>query len=460
MSSFFSRNLKRVYPIIASGTGVFVKDTHGNIYLDGSSGAITANLGHGLNEINGAIEKQLSQIAFAHTSQFVSKPALDLAEKLITLAPTNFQNGGRAYFVSGGSEAIETAMKLARSYFVEQSKLTKSLFISRWNSYHGSTFGAMSVTGHPARRKPYISMLKEQPHINAAYAYRCLCNNQTSNSCQSEECTLARANELEQMILKQGPENVIAFIGEPIVGAALGAAVPGKNYWQRIREICNKYDVLLIADEVMTGLGRCGANFALDLWQVQADIIAVGKGLSSGYMPLGAVLASKKIVTIFEEGTGVFEHGFTYSGQPLACAAGLAAVNYTLKNNLIQQVAKREQEFFANLYELANKHEIIGDVRGRGFLAGLEFVKNKSTKEPFPIETKLNQLIAKQAFAFGLITYPGSAFIDGGLGDHIMIAPPFTISDSEIEELFKRLDKTLTQICNTFNVKTPASISH
>lgn len=441
MTAFFYRNLKRPYPVIDSADGVWIKDTEGNFYLDGSSGAIVTNLGHGLTEISDAIKEQLERVSFAHTSQFVSQAGLDLATELINLAPENFKAGGRVYFVSGGSEAVETAIKMARSYFVEREEPKRNLVISRWNSYHGSTFGAMSVTGHPARRKPYYPMLKDQPHINAVFPYRCPCGF-GPGACESELCAIARANELESAILHVGAENVMAFIAEPVVGAALGAAAPAQGYFERIREICSKYGILFIADEVMTGLGRCGANFAIDLWEVQPDIIVAGKGLSAGYMPLGAVIASAEVVSAFEEGSGVFEHGFTYSGHPLACSAGLAAVRYLQSQQLVESVKNRQAEFFARLNEL-RKFDAVGDVRGRGFLAGIELVADRVSKKPFSADLKLSQQLAREAIKNGLLIYPGAGFIDGRKGDHVMVAPPFTITDQEMDDLFKRLTVSL-----------------
>lgn len=436
MSSFFYRNLKRTYPTIQSAKGVWVSDTDGNTYLDGSSGAIVANLGHGVEEINDAIGRQLSQVAFAHTSQFVSQAGLALAEKIVALTPGGFRSGARAYFTCGGSESVETALKLARAYCVEIGQSARSTVISRRNSYHGSTLGALSATGHPARRRPYLPILIEQPQISPVYPYRCRCG--TPGVCQSAECTDALAGELESAILAAGSEKVLAFIAEPVVGAALGAAAPGPQYWSRIREICTKYGVLLIADDVMTGLGRVGGNFGLDLWGVVPDIICLGKGLSAGYMPLGAVLASGRIVDGFERNSGVFEHGFTYSGHPVACAAGVAAVDCLMERGLIASVAERESELFAGLEQL-RRFDLVGDVRGRGFLAGIELVRNRKTKEPLDPSVKVSQLLSKAALQSGLLIYPGSGSIDGQKGDHVIIAPPFTISAEEMQELFRRL---------------------
>lgn len=448
MTGFFYRNLKRDYPVIATGRGVWLKDVEGQEYLDGCSGAVVSNIGHGVEQVQTAINEQLSQIAFAHTSQFVSQAALSLAKKLIDLAPPNFAKG-RTYFVSGGSEAVETAIKMARGYFVEQGEEARHVVLSRWNSYHGSTMGALSATGHPARRKPYLPLLSADAHIGPAYPYRCPCG--APGVCGSEQCSLSAANELEERILSIGPSRVMAFIAEPVVGAALGAAVPGRAYWPRIREICTKYGVLLISDEVMTGLGRVGKPFGCDLWNVQPDIIALGKGLSAGYLPLGAVLASSSVAAAFENGSGIFEHGFTYSGHPVACKAGLAVIEYMQEQRLLDGCGRRESFFFSILKQL-QQFEIVGDVRGSGFLAGVELVENRLTKQPFDPAFKLSQRIASQARAEGLLIYPGTGSVGGFSGDHFIVAPPFTSSDDELVELGSRLVQAMKKVASGINV--------
>ncbi len=447
MSSFFARNLKRSYPTVSGASGAWVEDEDGKKYLDGCSGAVAANLGHGVAEIKAAIIDQLDRVAFAHTSQFISEPALLLADALIELAGKSFK-GGKVYFSSGGTEAVETALKLARAFYCERDGVsTRSLYISRWNSYHGSTFGALSITGHPARRKPYYSLLRDQPHISPAYPYRCPCGF-GPGPCSSVDCSLARADELEATILRVGPENVVAFIAEPIVGAALGAVGPVGPYWQRIGEICTRHDILFIADEVMTGLGRAGANFALDRWAVKPDIIVVGKGLAAGYVPLSAVIASPKVVAPFlsEKSSGAFEHGFTYSGHPLACAAGLAVIEYMKKHGTIASVAAREAAFQSRLQAMM-QFDFVGDVRSYGFLGGIEFVADRKTKKPFPVELKMHRLVADQSMKDGLMVYPGAGFVDGGGGgDHVIVAPPLNISDQDMDTLFVRLTQVFSGI--------------
>lgn len=445
MSSLFTRNLKRQYAVIDSANGSWLQDSAGNKYLDGCSGAVCANLGHGLPEVKAALEAQLGRVAFAHTSQFVSESAQILSASLVEMAGTRFV-GGKVYFAGGGSEAVETALKLARAYCVEADPQTrKTVFISRRNSYHGSTFGALSVTGHPARTSPYQEMLVSQPKISPSYPYRCVCG--APDQCARTECGIAAAMELQTEIEQIGAERVVAFIAEPIVGAALGAVAPHASYWAKIREICTKYNILLIADEVMTGLGRCGSNLALERWGVCADIVVLGKGLAAGYMPLSAVLASADVVAPFlsEQSSGAFEHGFTYSGHPLSCAAGVAVNNYLRTNRVVESVAARADEFRARL-ELMREHEFVGDVRCTGFLGGLEFVANRKTKEPFPKELRLHRVIADTAWDAGLLLYPGAAFLPGGRGDHVMVAPPLNISDADMDVLFSKLEKVFKAV--------------
>lgn len=443
MSSFFYRNLKRQYPEISSGKGSWVVDCDGRRYLDACSGAVVCNIGHGVVEINEAIQQQLSQIAFAHSSQFVSEPALLLAERLISKAPSRFRNGGRAYFVSGGSEAIETALKMARGYFYEQGMVQKRIAIARRSSYHGSTHGALSVTGHPSRRAPYLPMLVDSPHISPSYPYRCPC--ESPATCVSEACGLTLANELEETILKLGAENVMAFVAEPVVGAALGAVAPHPGYFRRVREICDAHNVLLIADEVMTGMGRLGAEHGLSHFGIEADLIALGKGLAAGYMPLAAVLASRKVVAAFEANSGVFEHGFTYSAHPVSCAAGLAVLRYLDEHLLVARVAEWESKVSQNL-EGCFESGIVGDLRGKGFLWGLEIVSDRPSKLPFKANLRVSQGLAEAAANLGLLVYPGSGSVAGTGGDHVLVAPPFNLSEDDLEELTVRLKTALEHV--------------
>lgn len=444
MNAFFPRSFLKDCPVVDSAQGVWIKDKSGKEYIDGCCGAIVTNLGHGVPELIEAIVDQAKKMPYAHTSQFWSEPALELSSELIHMAPKNFHDGGRVFLTSGGSESVETALKMVRGHFVERKDINKHIIISRWHGYHGASIGALSATGHPARREPYLPILKSPTLIHTAYEYRCKCGF-GPGPCKKKECEIARANELEEAIILYGPDNVMAFMGEPIVGATLGAAVPGPEYWRRIREICTKYNVLLIVDEVMVGLGRTGKNFAINHWDVEPDLIVLGKGLAAGYQPLGAVIASPEIVESFQKNSGRFEHGYTYSGHPVASAAGLASLKYVQKHNLVERVLEREQGFFSRFEEL-KKFSFVGDVRGKGFFAGIEFVKNKSTKEPYPAELRISRQITKAAQDAGVLVYPGAGFIDGKLGDHILIAPPFIATDKELDELFSRLSKAFEAV--------------
>lgn len=432
----FYRNLRKDYPLVERGEGIYLIDQNGQKYIDGSGGAAVVGIGHGIKEITEAMVRQAEKVSFAHSSQFTSQAALDLAAKLVQLAPPGLS---RVYFLSGGSEAVEAAIKMARQYQVERGKPQKFKVISRWTSYHGNTLGALALSGHTGRRNYYIPLIQHTPHIQPAYCYRCPFGLIPST------CALECAQDLERTILYEGPESISAFIAEPMVGATAGALVPPDGYFQRIREICDRYDVLLIADEVMTGIGRTGKNFGIDHWEIIPDLIVVGKGLSSGYTPIAAVIAKEEIHRTIKEGSGAFVHGHTYSQNPLSCAIACAVIEYLIQHELISRSAKMGEYFLRALSSLLD-HDLVGDVRGRGLFAGIEFVKDKKTKEPFPPKMKLNLLIANKAFEKGLITYPGGGGADGLKGDHILLAPPFIISEQEINQIVNILAQTISEI--------------
>jgi adenosylmethionine-8-amino-7-oxononanoate aminotransferase len=345
----------------------------------------------------------------------------------------------RVYFLSGGSEAVETAVKLARQYQVERGKPEKYKVISRWTSYHGNTLGALAFSGHTGRRRLYLPMMLHTPHIAPAYCYRC------PFSLQPQTCSLECAADLEKTLLYEGPDSVSAFLAEPMVGATAGALVPREGYYQKIREVCDRHDVLFISDEVMTGMGRTGKNFGIDHWQVKPDMIVAAKGLSSGYTPMGAVIVKEEIHRVIQEGSGAFVHGHTYSQNPLSAAIGCAVVDYLIKHDLINRSAQVGKYFHRALKSL-ERHKFVGDVRGEGLFAGIEFVKDKKTKEPFDPKLRLNALIGNRAFEKGLITYPGGGSSDGIRGDHILLAPPLIISKEQIDELVAILDQTFNEV--------------
>jgi len=356
-----------------------------------------------------------------------------LAEKLTTIAPAGLS---RVYFLSGGSEAVETAVKMARQYQVDRGKPMKFKVISRWASYHGNTLGALALSGHTGRRRYYQPLIQHTPHIVPAYCYRCPCGR------QPESCALECADDLEKTIIYEGPDSVSAFVAEPVVGATAGALVPKDGYFQRIREICDRYDVLLIVDEVMTGIGRTGRNFAVEHWGVKPDMIVCAKGLGAGYYPVFCVITTEAVHRAIKEGNGNFVHGHTYSQNPLACATALAVLDYIEKNDLVRS-SERLGAYLLDKLQVLYRHEMVGDVRGIGLFAGVEFVRDRKTKEPFPPARKVNALVSNLAFDNGLIVYPGGGGADGVNGDHILIAPPFIITEGEIDKLVSILDEAI-----------------
>ncbi len=432
----FPRNLQKFYPVVERGEGIYLFDRNGKKYIDGSGGAAVVTIGHGVKEITEAMIHQAEKVSFAHSSQFTSQAAIDLAAKLVQLAPPGLS---RVYFLSGGSEAVETAIKMARQYQVERGKPGKYKVISRWTSYHGNTLGALALSGHTGRRHLYLPLLQHTPHIQPAYCYRC------SFGLKPENCALECAIDLERTILYEGPESISAFIAEPIVGATAGVLVPRDGYFQKIREICDRYDILFIADEVMTGVGRTGKNFGIDHWQVVPDMVVAAKGLSSGYTPIAAVIVKEEIYRTIKEGSGAFIHGHTYSQNPLSCAIGCAVIDYLLKHNLISRAAQMGEYFLTALRSL-HQHNIVGDIRGKGLFAGIEFVKDKNTKEPFPPQKKINTIIGQRAFEKGLINYPGGGGVDGLKGDHLLLAPPFIITHEQINQMVAILDETFKEV--------------
>ena len=435
----FPRNLKAMYPVAVRAEGIWIHDSAGRKYLDGCGGAVVCSIGHGVAEVAEVMTKQAKRLAFAHSSQFITKESAGLADRVAALAPGDMKQTGRVYLVYGGSEAIETALKLARQYHVETGHPGKTKIIARWQSYHGSTMGALSVTGNVARRELYAPMFAPMPHIPPCYCYRC------PYGLKYPSCGIACIEDLEAAIHQEGPESVAAFLAEPVVGATLGAVAAVDGYWKRAREICTKHNVLLIADEVMTGVGRTGRNFAVDHWGVVPDMIVVGKGLSGGYAPLGAVIARDFIPEALERGRGYFEHGFTYSANPLSAAVGSAVLDYVRKNRLIARAARMGKVLGEKLSAL-RRHRIVGDVRGLGMMWGIELVKDRKSREPFPASLRASRRLYELCLGEGLLIYPGSGTREGQDGDHFIVAPPFTITPAEMDELVARLDRALAKL--------------
>lgn len=438
-SGLFSRNFKKTFPVAVRGEGCWIIDEKGRRFLDASGQAAVVSIGHGVQEIGRAMAEQSSQMAFAHTSQFHTAPAEKLAARLLALAPANFRNGGRVYFTSGGSEATETAIKLVRQYHLETGQKNRYRVLSRRQSYHGSTLGAMSVSENVARRAPYEPLIADWGHVAPCFCYHCPFEK------TFPQCELACADDLQTHLDGSKKEDAAAFIFEPVVGATLGAAVPPDGYVARIAEICRKNGILLIADEIMTGMGRTGKPFAVQHWDVEPDLILVGKGVASGYAPLGAVLASARVVEAFERGSGAFMHGFTYQAHPVCTAAGNAVLDYLESRKLFDRVAPAGKNLRDALSSLLS-HRHVGDVRGLGLLLGVEFVKDKSTREPFPKSENIAEKIRQACLEENVLTYPTQGCVDGLRGDHILLAPPFTISPEESALIPRALQLALAKV--------------
>lgn len=437
MSHVFPRHTKANLPTAAGGDGVYLIDADGKRYLDCGDAAVSC-LGHSDPAVIAAIQDQVAKIAFAHTGFMTSEPAEALADLLIQHAPGDLD---RVYFVSGGSEATESAIKLARQYYVEIGQPERRHVIARKQSYHGNTLGALSAGGNEWRREQFAPLLVEMSHITPCYEY---VGREEGES--SFDYGQRAANELEAEIQRAGPEAVMAFMAEPVVGATLGAVPAVDGYYQRIREICDQYGVLLILDEVMCGMGRTGHMFACDHDGITPDILCIAKGLGAGYQPIGAMLCTDKIYAAIENGTGFFQHGHTYLGHPVATAAALAVVQQLIERDLPARAAAMGEKLQSALEAAFGQHALVGDIRGRGLFRGIEIVEDRDSKRPFDPALGLAGKIKKAAFAEGLICYPMSGTRDGKYGDHILLAPPFIIEDAHIGELVDKLTIALAKV--------------
>lgn len=438
MSHVFPRHSKQSLPTAVAGEGCYLIDSTGKRYLDGSGGAAVSCLGHGDPEITAAIKAQLDKLAFAHTGFFTSEPAEALADLLIANAPGDLD---RVYFVSGGSEATESAIKLARQYWVEKGESKRGRLIARKQSYHGNTIGALSAGGNEWRRAQFAPLLLDVSHIDPCYEYRL---REAGES--AEAYGIRAANALEEQILRVGPDTVMAFIAEPVVGATAGAVAAAPGYFRRIREICDTYGVLLILDEVMCGMGRTGTLFACEQDGVAPDIVCIAKGLGAGYQPIGAMLATRDIYDTIAEGSGFFQHGHTYIGHPTATAAGLAVVSAILNRGLLPRVQAQGDKLHQRLVDRFGQHPHIGDLRGRGLFRGIEIVEDRESKTPFDPARGVAGKIKKAAFEAGLVCYPMSGTIDGRQGDHILLAPPFIITDDQLDELTDKVEQAIAAV--------------
>ena len=434
-SAVFHRHLQRTPPVAVSGDGCWLTDNQGKRYLDASGGAAVSCLGHGHPDVLAAMHQQLDQLAYAHTSFFTTEAAEQLAQYLVATAPAGMSH---AYFVSGGSEAMEAAMKMARQYFVEIGQPQRTQFIARRQSYHGNTLGALAAGGNQWRRAPFAPLLIPVTHVAPCYPYR---EQRVGESAQDYGTRLA--DELDRAIRRLGADRVIAFIAETVGGATAGVLVPVPGYFKAIREVCDRHGVLLILDEVMCGMGRTGTLHACEEEGVAPDLLAIAKGLGGGYQPIGAVLAQKKIVDAMAAGTGFFQHGHTYLGHALACAAALAVQRVIDRDGLLLRVRESGARLCELLRETFDSHPHVGDLRGRGLFWGIELVQDKATKTPFDPALKLHARIKQEALARGLMVYPMGGTVDGRYGDHVMLAPPYIIVDAELALVAERLHSAI-----------------
>jgi adenosylmethionine-8-amino-7-oxononanoate aminotransferase len=425
--------LDEEYPMIDYGKGVYLFAKDGKRYLDAASGAVTANIGHGVTEIIEAMNEQAKKVSFVYRSQFTSEAAEKLAEKIAQMTPGDLN---WSFFVNSGSEATETAMKMAIQYWQEKGVQTKTKVLSRWVSYHGITLGALSMSGHPLRRARFVPLLEDLPVIHPPYCYRC------PYQLQAPSCSYLCAQELETAINRIGADKVAAFIAEPVIGAAGGAIAPPNDYFKTIKKICDKHDILFIADEVMTGSGRTGTMLACEHWDVTPDIVALGKGMGAGYAPIAAAVASDKVMEPIMKGSKAVMSGHTLSANPQSCAVALAVLEYIEKNEIMKKVKGKSVYLGHLLDKLKSQFSFIGDVRGKGLLFGIEFVKDSRLKTSFSRSANVTQKIVAIAKEKGLLVYPANAGIDGVNGDAIIISPPLTISKREMEELALLLKET------------------
>lgn len=438
MSHVFPRHNLSAPPKAVRGEGCYLYDEAGKQYFDGSGGAAVSCLGHGDPEIIQAIQDQAAQLAYAHTGFFTSAPAEELADLLISEALGDLD---RVYFVSGGSEAVESALKLARQYFLEIGQPQRRHIIARRQSYHGNTLGALATGGNAWRRAQFEPILMDVSHVAPCYEYV---------DRRSDESPFDYgqrvAQELEDEILRLGEDSVIAFVAEPVVGATMGAVPAVDGYFKRIREICDRYGVLLILDEVMCGMGRVGHLFACDAEGVAPDILCIAKGLGAGYQPIGAMLCSSRIYDAISAGSGFFQHGHTYLGHPVACATSLAVLKALKDRNLIPRVQEQGEKLDMALRDRFGQHPHIGDIRGRGLFRGMEFVRDRDGKTPFDPSDNVAARFKKAAFEAGLVCYPMRGTRDGNLGDHVLLAPPFIISDDQIGEVVDKLETAVQAV--------------
>jgi adenosylmethionine-8-amino-7-oxononanoate aminotransferase len=438
MTHVFHRDPRLKYPMAVRGEGPYLYDRDGKRYLDASGGAAVSCLGHSDPAVITAIQRQLEKLPFAHTSFFTNEPMEALADALIARAPRSFD---KVYFVSGGSEAIEAALKLARQYFVEKGEPQRAHVIGRRQSYHGNTLGALAVGGNAWRRKQFEPLLIKTTHVSPCYAYRWKSASET-DAAYGERL----AKELESEIQRLGEKSVIAFVAETVVGATLGAVPPVPGYFKRVREVCDRYGVLLIMDEVMCGMGRCGTLWTFEQEGIVPDLVAVAKGLGAGYQPIGALMVSKQIADTIQRGTGFFQHGHTYIGHAAACAGALAVQRRLHEDGLLKGVPLLGAVLEHKLRESLGNNPHVGDIRGRGLFWGIELVEDRATKKPFDPKLRMHARVKRKAMQAGLMCYPMGGAIDGVQGDHVLLAPPFILEETQLDELVDKLGSAIATL--------------
>lgn len=438
MTHVFHRQPRQSLPVAVRGQGIRVFDQEGKAYIDASGGAAVTCLGHGHPVVTQAIKDQLDQIAYVHSSFFTTQACEDLANFLAQRAPGDLNH---VYFVSGGSEAVEAALKLARQYFVEIGQPSRRHFIARRQSYHGNTLGALAIGGNALRREAFLPLLIPAHHVSPCYPYR------DKRDDESETQYGERlAQELEEQILALGPENVAAFVAETVGGATAGVLPPVQGYLQRVREVCDRHGVLLILDEVMAGMGRTGHLFACEEDRVVPDIVTLAKGLGAGYQPIGATIASDRIYNAILAGTGFFQHGHTYMAHATACAAALAVQRYIEDENLLENVRARGEQLRTALGAVLGEHPHVGNIRGRGLFTGVEFVLSKASRQTLDPALKTHAKLKQAALENGLMIYPAGGTVDGKHGDHVLFAPPFICTPHDIDDIVARFAKTVEAV--------------
>lgn len=437
MTHIIHRSLRHTPLVAASSQGIHIIDAHGKKYIDASGGAAVSCLGHAHPDVLAAMHAQIDKLAYAHTGFFTSEVTEALADHLIEHAPGDLSE---VYFVSSGSEAVEAALKLARQYFLEIGQPERTVFVSRKQSYHGNTLGALAVGGNEWRRQPFAPLLMNVPRVSPCFEYRDRLGHESQ-----EDYTQRLLTEIEETFIATGPERIIAFCAETVVGATTGAVPPTPGYLKGVRHLCDKYGILYIADEVMCGMGRTGTLYAFEQDETLPDIVVIAKGLGGGYQPIGALLARAHVVEALRQKSGMFQHGHTYLGHPIASAAALAVQRVLQRDQLLPQVRARGAYLTNALHAAFDDHPHVGDIRGRGLFMAVELVKDRASLQPFDHNKKLHALIKQQAIQNGLLVYPMGGTIDGKSGDHVLVAPPFIVNEAEIDQIIDLLKRSIDE---------------